>query len=43
MKAIMRTTIKRLGWMVLIWAGSVVGLGVVALFLRALVAPSASG
>lgn len=38
----MRTTIRRLGWMVLIWAGSVAALGVVAMLLRMLVAPSVS-
>lgn len=39
----MRTTIKRLGWMILIWAGSVAALGVVAMLLRMLVAPRPSG
>lgn len=39
----MRTTIKQIGWMVLIWGGSVAALGVVAMLLRVLVAPSASG
>ncbi|CAM3033497.1 DUF2474 domain-containing protein [Sphingomonas antarctica] len=30
----MRTTIKRVGWLILIWAGSVAALGVVAFALR---------
>jgi hypothetical protein len=35
----MRTTIKQVGWLVLIWAGSVAALGVVGFSIRALLKP----
>ena len=35
----MRTTIKRLGWMALIWAGSVLALAAVAWPIRMLLKP----
>jgi Protein of unknown function (DUF2474) len=35
----MRTTIKRLGWLVAIWAGSVLALAVVAWPIRMLLKP----
>jgi hypothetical protein len=39
MKAIMRTTIRRLGWLIAIWAGSVLALAVVAWPIRMLLKP----
>jgi len=37
--AIMRTTIKKLGWFVTIWAGSVLALAAVAWPIRAILKP----
>ena len=41
--AIMRTTIRRIGWMVAIWVTSVATLGIVALAIRLLAAPHKLG
>jgi hypothetical protein len=38
--AIIKFWLARIGWMVLIWAGSIAMLGVVALLIRLVAAPS---
>jgi hypothetical protein len=35
----MRTTIRRLGWLIAIWAASVLAIGVVAYALRVILKP----